>query len=76
MIKQLWFLLLVLVITTEARVISRTKRDVEQEVKIIPTSIDIKRLKEEAYATSNAGERFLPGPSRIPPGLFGEKRKK
>ncbi|WKX99033.1 hypothetical protein Q1695_014140 [Nippostrongylus brasiliensis] len=48
----------------------------EQEVKIIPTRIDIEKLREEAYATRNDGERFLPGPSRIPLGLFGEKRKK
>ncbi|PIO76012.1 myosin head [Teladorsagia circumcincta] len=74
----LWILVLVIVLATEAFLLNRVKRGPEfqeQEVEIIPTRIDINRLKEEAYATKNAGERFLPGPSRLPPGLFGETRK-
>ncbi|KAL6728751.1 hypothetical protein Aduo_010490 [Ancylostoma duodenale] len=47
----------------------------EVDVKIIPTNIDIAKLRE-AYATENHGERFLPGPSRLPFELFHDQRRK
>ncbi|EYC21459.1 hypothetical protein Y032_0019g3835 [Ancylostoma ceylanicum] len=47
----------------------------EVDVKIIPTHIDIAKLRE-AYATENHGERFLPGPSRLPLELFHEQRRR
>ncbi|ETN77930.1 hypothetical protein NECAME_10687, partial [Necator americanus] len=47
----------------------------EEDVRIIPTHIDIVKLRE-AYATVNAGERFLPAPSRLPIGLLQEQKRK
>ncbi|KHJ91035.1 hypothetical protein OESDEN_09106 [Oesophagostomum dentatum] len=47
----------------------------EVDVKIIPTHIDITKLRE-AYATVSAGERFLPSPSRLSFDLFGEEKRK
>ncbi|CAJ0600469.1 unnamed protein product [Cylicocyclus nassatus] len=47
----------------------------EVDVKIIPTHIDIAKLRE-AYAKVSAGERFLPGPSRLPFEFFEQRRKR
>ncbi|KAK6740696.1 hypothetical protein RB195_008882 [Necator americanus] len=80
--KQIFFLLLAGLAVAEIQVSESSSLDSEplvnlpeEDVRIIPTHIDIVKLRE-AYATVNAGERFLPAPSRLPIGLLQEQKRK